>query len=87
MSTVEEMERDALEPRGVLALHGWHGRVEVSVRVLYATPTKYRVRLLADALLPGGRRRKNGDVVLVPRTAVRLDDERARGAQGGTDGE
>jgi len=73
------------ERPGVLVLTGWHGRSEVPVVVIGDTPKRYRVRLLADTRLPSRRRGTTGDEVLVPKTAVRLDDDRARAAQGGRD--
>jgi len=56
-----------------LFLDSWAGRQRVACEILAETPKKYRVKLLADALLPGGRHRAAGDVVLVPRYAVRVE--------------
>ena len=62
------------ERAGVVALDGWAGRTEVPVTVVGETPTRYRVRRGAAATLPGYRRRVTGDVVLVPRAAVRITE-------------
>jgi hypothetical protein len=47
---------------GKLVLDGWAGRERIPVEIVGETPKRYRVRLLAAAL------------VLVPRYAVRLDE-------------
>lgn len=54
-----------------LALDGWAGIRHIPVEILGETPKRYRVRLCNDARLPGGREKKKGDVVLVPKTAIR----------------
>lgn len=54
-----------------LALQGWGGLLLYPVEILGETPKRYRVRLCDDARLPGGRKKKKGDVVLVPKTAIR----------------
>lgn len=54
-----------------LALQEWGGLLLYPVEVLGETPKKCRVRLIEDARLPGGRHHKAGDVVLVPKTAIR----------------
>lgn len=54
-----------------LELDGWMGRTSHPVEVIGETPTRYRVRLLEDTRLPGRRRGAKGDVVLVPKHAVR----------------
>lgn len=55
-----------------LLLDGWAGRERVPVEIVGETPKRYRVRLLAECRLPSRRRGKAGDVVLVPRYAVKV---------------
>lgn len=57
-----------------LYLEGWSGRTKVAVEILSETRTKYRVRLNEAAVLPGYRSKQAGDVVLVPKTAVKRMD-------------
>jgi len=59
------------EEERTMAINSWAGLVYHRCKVLGETKTKYRVRLLDDTLLPGGRHQKAGDVVLVPKHAVR----------------
>ncbi|RPJ40084.1 MAG: hypothetical protein EHM35_00310 [Planctomycetaceae bacterium] len=54
----------------VLLLDGWAGRSRIPVEVVGETPKRYRVKLLADARLPGGRQFQAGAVVLVPKHAI-----------------
>jgi hypothetical protein len=54
-----------------IAINSWAGLLFHRCEVLGETKTKYRVRLLSDTMLPGGRRRKTGDVVLIPKYALR----------------
>jgi len=56
-----------------LMLDGWGGRSEHPVEIVGETPKKYRVRLLGYVRLPGGREGKKGDVVLVPKHAVKKE--------------
>ena len=60
-----------------LVLDSWAGRERIPVEIVGETPKRYRVRLLADALLPSRRHCAAGDVVLVPRYAVRVDGDQA----------
>lgn len=64
-------------------LVGWYGSVNIPIRVLGETPKRYRVRLLADARLPGGRDRRAGDVVLLPKWIVYFTDTEDGTAEGG----
>ena len=57
-----------------LHIDSFAGRSTVSVEIVGETPKRYRVRLLADCLLPNRRRGKTGDVVLVPASAVTVED-------------
>ena len=54
-----------------LLLDGWAGRSEHPVEVVEETPKRYRVKLLCDVRLPSRREGKAGDVVLVPKHAIR----------------
>jgi hypothetical protein len=54
-----------------IALNSWAGLLFYRCEVLGETKTRYRVRLLEDTMLPGRRRRKTGDVVLIPKYALR----------------
>lgn len=58
----------------VLVINSWAGRREIPIEILGETRTKFRVKLLADALIPVRRHRVAGDVLLVPKHAVRRDD-------------
>jgi hypothetical protein len=53
-----------------IATDRWAGRVYYPCEIIGETKTRYRVRLLQDALLPGRRRMKAGDIVLVPKHAI-----------------
>jgi len=59
---------------GVLCLDGWAGRVEVPVTIIGETPKRYRVRLGRDCRLPSRREGKAGEVVLVPKYAVTMNE-------------
>jgi len=59
---------------GVICVDGWAGRREYPVEIVGETPKRYRVKVLSDARLPRGIRHA-GDVVLVPKTSVRLNEE------------
>ncbi len=54
-------------------LDGWHGRSSHPVKIIGETPKKYRCQLQEDGPL-GGRNRWGikGQIVLIPKTAVRL---------------
>ena len=69
MATIEQGATMA----AYLVLDSWAGRERIPVEIVGETPKKYRVKLLADALLPSRRHCSAGDVVLVPRSAVRQD--------------
>lgn len=59
---------------GYYVLNGWAGTTKHSIEIVGETPKKYRCKLLQDAPLAGRNRwGKAGDVVLIPKTAVRLD--------------
>jgi len=60
-----------------LEMDGWAGRTRHPVEVIGETPTRYRVRLLEDMRLPGRwRYGKAGDIILVPKYAIRLTAEK-----------
>lgn len=57
-------------------LTGWHGTTWHRCVVVGETPKRYRVRLEEDARLPGRNRSGNaGDVVLMPKDAVRFGND------------
>lgn len=56
-----------------LALETWAGLRLRPIEVIGETPKRYRVRLLEDTTLPSGRYRLAGEVVLVPKQAVRFE--------------
>jgi hypothetical protein len=60
-----------------LVLDGWAGRQRIPCEVIGETPKRYRIKLLQDALLPSRRQCKAGDVVLVPRYAVKLESKQS----------
>ena len=57
----------------VLVLDGWAGRERIPCEVVGETPKRYRIKLQRDALLPGRRRCQAGDVVFVPKYAVKME--------------
>lgn len=57
-----------------LVLDSWAGRERIPVEIVGETPKRYRIKLLADALLPSRRHCKAGDIVLVPHFAVRQEE-------------
>ena len=58
---------------GFLGTVGWHGIALTEVRVIGETPTKFRIKAIKPTKL-GGRNRwlNKDDVILVPKTAVRI---------------
>lgn len=59
-----------------LCLNSWAGRSLHPVKVIAETSKKYRVELLEDCPLAGRNRQgKRGDVILVPKYAVKLSQE------------
>lgn len=62
-----------------LCLNSWVGRQEIPVEILDETPSRYRIRLLHDCKLPGRNRYGSmGDIVLVPKYAIREENKNAR---------
>ena len=59
---------------GYICLDGWAGRERIPCEVLSETPKYYRVQLQAAAVMPSKRRCEAGDVCLVPKYAVVLQD-------------
>lgn len=53
-----------------VALDNWAGRRLCPCEIVGQTQTRFKVRLKADALLPGGRHTKAGETVVVPKYAV-----------------
>jgi len=53
---------------------GWAGWIRIPCEILGETATKYRVRLLKDAVIPPHRHIAAGDVILVPKHAVMHDE-------------
>lgn len=66
-----------------ILIEGWAGRDEIPGEIVGETASRYRVKLLRDARLPGGRDCSAGDVRLIPKSAVRID----RAIEGGEKGE
>lgn len=54
-----------------LCLDSWAGRTNVPCEIVGETPKKYRIKLLKDSLLPSKKYGKAGEIVLVPKYAVR----------------
>jgi hypothetical protein len=59
--------------KSYLALNSWAGRIKHKCTVLDETPKKYRVVFDEDVLLPKRRLVKAGQLVLVPKSAVRTE--------------
>ncbi len=58
-----------------LCINSWAGRREYSVVIIDETPKKYKIRLVVDTKLPGRNRYGNaGEIILVPKTAVKIKD-------------
>jgi hypothetical protein len=70
------MNEDLIGKGGFITVNSWAGRHRVKVTIVGVTPKRYRVRLEQDALMPGGRHMKAGDVTLVPRDVVQLEASR-----------
>ena len=65
------------ESDGILLLNGWYGRTEIPVKVIGETPKKYRIKLTRLTKLPGRNRwGQVGDVVLVPKYAIRMKKDK-----------
>ena len=60
----------------VLRLDSWAGREQYRCEIVGETPTRYRIRLLEPARLPGNRNYQAGDVVLVPKHAIKLETKK-----------
>ncbi len=58
---------------GFLVTDGWAGITKVPVKIEGETPKKYLVMLEGDCRLPGKRIGKKGEVILVPKYAVRME--------------
>jgi len=55
-----------------IATQGWAGLDYIPVEVVKETPKSVRVRLLRDCRLPGRYRHgKKGEIIMVPKTALR----------------
>ena len=54
-----------------IAVDGWQGRSYYACEIVGETRTRYRVRLLRDAVLPARRQARAGDILAVPKYAVR----------------
>ena len=67
-----------------LLMDDWAGRHSVECEVIGETPKRYRIKLQQDALLPSRRHCKAGDVMLVPKHAVRLDSKQSGATSGDT---
>ena len=63
--------------QAVIMLDSWAGRERIPCEVLSETPKYYRCQLQAAALMPSKRRCEAGDVVLVPKYAVKIEQEAA----------
>lgn len=59
-----------------ILVDGWAGYQRIPVEILGETPKRYRVKLIERSKLPGRNNWRNaGDVVLVPKHAVRIMTE------------
>lgn len=56
-----------------LMMDDWAGRHSIECEVIGETKTRYRIKLLQDARLPGNRHFEAGDVTLVPKYAVKIE--------------
>lgn len=55
----------------VVAIETWAGRRTHPVQIVGDTKTRYRIKALASMMLPGKRFVREGEIVLVPKHAVR----------------
>lgn len=61
--------------KATLMIDSWAGKSRYPVEIVAETPQRYKVKLLAPTRLPGRNKSgQAGDVVLVPKYAVKLDD-------------
>ncbi|SMC08043.1 hypothetical protein SAMN00768000_3613 [Sulfobacillus thermosulfidooxidans DSM 9293] len=58
--------------RAWLGLQSWAGLRWFAVTVIGETPTRYRVQCNESFRLPGGRWKQLGDVITVPKQAIRF---------------
>jgi hypothetical protein len=75
MSNANEGQLDVLVRH--VAVNTWAGRREYAVDVVGETKTRYRVRARQDMSLPGNRYFYEGQVFLVPKSAVSKPTQRA----------
>ena len=62
---------------GILRMDGWEGRTEEKVEIIGETPKRYRIRADRRIKLAGRDRwLEVGDDVLVPKTAVRIEEKK-----------
>lgn len=55
-----------------LCINAWYGRGETEVEIVKETAKRYLIRGVVDGtLIPGGRRLNKGDVVYVPKYAIK----------------
>lgn len=65
-----------MEQPAVFKMNGWAGYSETPCIVVGSTPKRYRVKLTRRCRLPGrGRWGHAGEVVLMPKAAVRLEGD------------
>lgn len=61
------------DQKAYLLLDSWAGREKHEVEIVGETAKRYRIRLLSDVRLPSKRDGKAGDVVLVPKYAIKIE--------------
>jgi hypothetical protein len=61
-----------------ICLDGWGGISNHQVLVIGETKDRYRVKLLEDTRMPGNRLKLAGEVVLVPKYAVRFNTKQPK---------
>ena len=64
-----------------LCLEGWAGRRMVPAILVGQTAKRFRIRLAEGTNLPGGRWARAGQIVLVPKWAVKTTEARQPGPQ------
>lgn len=57
-----------------LCLDSWAGRRKEPIEIIKENPKRYRVKLLGSYPLPRGRWGREGDEILVPKYAVRIEE-------------
>jgi hypothetical protein len=59
--------------KGILCMDGWAGRIEKRCVIVKETPKRLLIRLEEDCVMRGGRWKRKGEEVYVPKYAIRRE--------------